>query len=355
MRRIIVGRAADCDYVIIDPKRRVSRKHLEIVFNDGKYYLKDLNSLNGTFVNDIRVLPNLGVEVNHNYKITLGKDYILKLNEIFSVDSTESEGTLVYTTRASEEGERTILSEGGRKTVFDKNNVQIDEISEIDKSPYKTIGRIAGNSIVINLPNVSRLHCKMRLISTMILEIEDLDSTNGTYADQNKLIPFTKYRFTSNVKIRLGKETNLDLKKIFPEVVIVPKVNQIPNQSSNNRDLALTDYEKKAFFELEDVWNEYLERQNEMNSLGGKYSIGGVIVGGIGSFIFGGPIGVAMSIGGGVIGRYIGQQKTNELRADSSYENMFLQVYSCPRCKESFQKKPWITINDCFKCKSKFR
>jgi pSer/pThr/pTyr-binding forkhead associated (FHA) protein len=355
MKRIIVGRASDCDYVIIDPKRRVSRRHLEIISNDGKFYLKDLDSLNGTFVNDIKVLPNLSVEVSNNHKITLGTDYRLNLNEILSDHSTESEGTLVYSSRSSEEGERTILSEGGRKTVFDKNNVQIDEISEIDKSPFKTIGRIAGNTIVINLPNVSRLHCKMRLISPMILEIEDLDSTNGTYADQNKLIPFTKYRFTSNVKISLGKDTNLDLKKIFPEVVIVPKVNQIPTQKSNNRELELSDDEKKAFFELEYVWNEYLERQNEMNSLGGKYSIGGVIVGGIGSFIFGGPVGVVMSIGGGVLGRYIGQQKTNELRADSSYENMFLQVYSCPRCKESFQKKPWITINDCFKCKSKFR
>ena len=69
MKRTIVGRAADCDYVIIDPKRRVSRRHLEIISNEGKFYLKDLDSLNGTFVNDIKILPHLSVEVTNNYKI----------------------------------------------------------------------------------------------------------------------------------------------------------------------------------------------------------------------------------------------------------------------------------------------
>jgi ATP adenylyltransferase/5',5'''-P-1,P-4-tetraphosphate phosphorylase II len=46
---------------------------------------------------------------------------------------------------------------------------------------------------------------------------------------------------------------------------------------------------------------------------------------------------------------------SNEIRKDATFEDQFLQMYACPRCNESFQKKPWITIRDCFKCKTKYR
>jgi len=29
--KIVIGRSHDCDYVIFDPKNRVSRKHLEVL------------------------------------------------------------------------------------------------------------------------------------------------------------------------------------------------------------------------------------------------------------------------------------------------------------------------------------
>jgi ribosomal protein L37AE/L43A len=72
-----------------------------------------------------------------------------------------------------------------------------------------------------------------------------------------------------------------------------------------------------------------------------------VVTGGIGGAVVGGGLGLA--------GRYFGQQKSNEIRGDLTMEDMFLLTYACPRCKESFQKKPWVTIQDCFKCKLKFK
>ena len=50
---ITIGRRLDNDLVIDDP--RVSRQHLEIVANRGKYILRDLNSTAGTYVNGIKV------------------------------------------------------------------------------------------------------------------------------------------------------------------------------------------------------------------------------------------------------------------------------------------------------------
>mgnify|MGYP000406514886 CR=1 FL=1 len=51
--RKVIGRDPEVDYVIFDPKNRVSRKHAEIHFNNNKLHIKDLNSLNGTYVNGI--------------------------------------------------------------------------------------------------------------------------------------------------------------------------------------------------------------------------------------------------------------------------------------------------------------
>ena len=83
--------------------------------------------------------------------------------------------------------------------------------------------------------------------------------------------------------------------------------------------------------------------------------IGGALVGAVLGAVTGGIGGVLLSGGGGVLGKYLGQQKSSKIRQDLNYETAFLETYCCPRCKESFQKKPWITIRDCFKCKLKFR
>ncbi|MBB3991955.1 TIR domain-containing protein [Croceicoccus naphthovorans] len=48
-----IGRSAPADVVLGDP--RVSRSHCELVFSDGQLVVSDLNSTNGTFVDDERV------------------------------------------------------------------------------------------------------------------------------------------------------------------------------------------------------------------------------------------------------------------------------------------------------------
>lgn len=52
-RPITIGRSAEADIVILDEK--VSRMHCGIRLWDGEFYLKDLKSRNGTFVNGERV------------------------------------------------------------------------------------------------------------------------------------------------------------------------------------------------------------------------------------------------------------------------------------------------------------
>lgn len=49
-RKITFGRELDCDVRVSDPD--VSRRHCELQLRDGQLFVIDLNSQNGTFVND---------------------------------------------------------------------------------------------------------------------------------------------------------------------------------------------------------------------------------------------------------------------------------------------------------------
>jgi hypothetical protein len=50
----------------------ISRRHLEILLQDDRYWLKDLGSTNGTMLNDDRIIPGNLYELKHNSKIGLG-------------------------------------------------------------------------------------------------------------------------------------------------------------------------------------------------------------------------------------------------------------------------------------------
>ncbi len=54
----------------------ISRRHLEILLKDEKYWLKDLGSTNGTMLNDDRIIAGDLYELKHNARIGLGLDDI---------------------------------------------------------------------------------------------------------------------------------------------------------------------------------------------------------------------------------------------------------------------------------------
>jgi pSer/pThr/pTyr-binding forkhead associated (FHA) protein len=50
----------------------VSRRHIEIKLREGKYWIKDLGSTNGTLLNDDRIIAGNEYELKHNSRIGLG-------------------------------------------------------------------------------------------------------------------------------------------------------------------------------------------------------------------------------------------------------------------------------------------
>lgn len=359
-KSISIGRDNSCDYVIIDPQKRVSRKHAQIVIAKNKLGLIDLGSTNGVYVNQKKIEPNKTYAISVTDKVTLSRSYQLDLNEVLNL---QNDITLIYPGGGSKnahlafENEKAIFRKKNKTVVLDRDKTTITDLSDVDDSVYKIIGRTSDCDFIIDDTDVSRQHCKIRTLSEMVIEVMDLGSTNGTYADGEKLIANKKYQFSSSVVLKIGKKYNLDLKKVFPGLKIIKKKAQNENKPSNNpvAGQSATPSEMKHFNELEEVWNEYVKRQNEAQNASSSYGIGGMIVGAALGAMTGGLAGILLASGGGIFGRYLGQQESSKIRQDLSFETAFLETYACPRCKESFQKKPWITIRDCFKCKLKFR
>lgn len=69
--KMIMGRRTTNDIYLDDDK--VSRQHAEVTFADGAYYINDLDSLNGTFVNDGKIAKK---KLEPGDKITLGSSVI---------------------------------------------------------------------------------------------------------------------------------------------------------------------------------------------------------------------------------------------------------------------------------------
>lgn len=66
---VIIGKADDVDVVL--PRHNISRRHSEILFQGNNYYIKDLGSANGTFVNGIKL--SAPIELYNTMVITLGE------------------------------------------------------------------------------------------------------------------------------------------------------------------------------------------------------------------------------------------------------------------------------------------
>jgi pSer/pThr/pTyr-binding forkhead associated (FHA) protein len=72
---VTIGRDATNDLTLGSPT--VSREHASVVFRDGRWYVDDRGSLNGTFLNGTRVQPGTPLPLRHADRIGIGSEVIL--------------------------------------------------------------------------------------------------------------------------------------------------------------------------------------------------------------------------------------------------------------------------------------
>jgi len=78
----VIGQKAELVDGVIDFNRTVSRRHCKVSFKAGQYYVEDLNSSNGTYLN------GSGIESGKAAAIKIG-DYIGIANMDFIVKESE--------------------------------------------------------------------------------------------------------------------------------------------------------------------------------------------------------------------------------------------------------------------------
>lgn len=77
--RFILGRHTDKCHLVI-PNKKVGRVHAQIVTKGEQYYLVDLDSKNGTFLNQVRLIPQREYPINNGDQLRLvDVEYIFKM------------------------------------------------------------------------------------------------------------------------------------------------------------------------------------------------------------------------------------------------------------------------------------
>ena len=71
--RITIGRASDCDIVLDDPKRHVSRLHAVVTSRDGEYVLSVVSKVNYVLVNGRQFAPDSNTTVRAGDRIEVGQ------------------------------------------------------------------------------------------------------------------------------------------------------------------------------------------------------------------------------------------------------------------------------------------
>lgn len=112
---ITIGRSPDADIITLD--ERASRMHCGIRIWDGEYYIKDLKSKNGTYLNNQRVEM---AKIKPGDKIRLG-------NTVLNIDDKKAPGTATTMDNVQNE-----MNEGkGYKTILR------EIVENTEKSPLK--------------------------------------------------------------------------------------------------------------------------------------------------------------------------------------------------------------------------
>src|SRR5919204_6725834 len=72
---VTIGRDTGNDLVL--ESAAVSRDHASVSFRDGRWYVEDRGSFNGTFLNGARVQPGMPLPLRHADRITVGTETLL--------------------------------------------------------------------------------------------------------------------------------------------------------------------------------------------------------------------------------------------------------------------------------------
>ncbi len=193
-----IGRAPECEYQLMD--HSVSRAHAEICFEVGHWWVKDLSSTNGTYLNGSRVdrallPPQSKIEIG---EITKEPHVIFWLG-INAPPSIDHAHTVVSASKVQES-----IAQALHSTLIYPLNVQfIDDNGRTKETEFSapfSLGRSPKSDFCLDIQLVSKTHVQF-IFKNDQWWVVDAQSTNGTYLDGKKISEYALYEKT---QIQLG-------------------------------------------------------------------------------------------------------------------------------------------------------
>lgn len=174
-----LGRSADCEIVIDDPG--VSRVHARLVKEGGGWAIEDLESRNGTFVNEA---PVRRARLEPGDRARLGRDVVLELAEDAGGVARPRRGGERAGARPSARSQA-----GGRalaRGFLRRVELELRPAGSLSGEPGQlvpgsvaTVGRDPAAQIRLEHESISRLHARLEREGDALL-VTDLKSRNGT-------------------------------------------------------------------------------------------------------------------------------------------------------------------------------
>lgn len=168
-----IGRSSSNDICI--PEQHVSRQHAVITYREGMFMINDLDSANGTFVNNEKISDEMPLMAGDEIRLYVPTLQFLAA-DAGDYEEAEKTGTLITAVPSGASGGRLIVTNGPRE-----GDVYLLQLPEV------TIGRATSNAdweIALLDPAVSRPHAKIVKMDDVWF-LQDLGSSNGTLVNNN--------------------------------------------------------------------------------------------------------------------------------------------------------------------------
>lgn len=193
--KITLGRTDENNIVLHSPY--ISRLHARLIWEQGSFYIEDVNSKLGTFVNGKKISR---IKLKNNDEIKFGAIKITFMepgtddNEAVKAADSDicvQESMFMLTTKSSD----------GKIREY---NLSLEAL---------IIGRSPANDVILEDKRVSRRHAKIYDENGKVF-IEDVGSNNGTFLEGNKIIPGKKVEVREKQVIKIASHTLTVVNKI---------------------------------------------------------------------------------------------------------------------------------------------
>ena len=187
---LIIGRLTDVDIPLVSSERFVSRRHCEISREGEQLFVRDLNSSNGTMLDDQRLLPKK--------RVRWLPDQLLRLGPFTLIWGDKSDSDMFRL--ANKAGHKASTQAGIRMQLVCSGGYP--QKVPLGKKPL-IIGRTIECDMSLNHSQVSKKHCSIALTNAGI-QVTDLGSTNGTILQGERLTPHQPILWKSSVPLIIG-------------------------------------------------------------------------------------------------------------------------------------------------------